>query len=365
MKILHTADLHLGKSLNEYSLLDLQKEMLEELLDVVEKEEIELVLLAGDIYDRSLPPKEAVELLSSFLTRLTRRLGSKVIMISGNHDSHERLGYASEILSGMGLYIPSAGKEIEETRLGDVSVYSVPYLDRTYLSYLYEMSFKNLEEAFSHHISSIELDSSRFNIFMTHHYILGSAALEESESERPLFLGATENISAGLFKEFDYVALGHIHRMQGLADGVYYPGSPLKYSKGEATKTPGYLLLDTDTKKVDFRELVLSKDLVVKRGLFSELIKETSGDLVFFELEDDSYQPQAMARLKKNFPGALGLSYLNLSSNLSVESSRKVQSMDYLSLFEKFYLESLGRDLDKKERELVRDLLERSSHETY
>lgn len=363
MIILHTADLHLGKALNEYSLLELQQEMLDKLIDIVDKEKVDLVLLAGDIYDRSLPPQEAVQALSHFLTQLTSR-GVQVVMIAGNHDSVKRLSYAADILSGMGLFIPSMEKEIKEHSFEEVSVYAFPYMDRIQLGHLHGRSFKNLEEAMAHHISTIELDKSKYNILMTHHYILGSAPLEESESERPLFLGNTENISAGIFKDFDYVALGHIHRYQQVADNTYYPGSPMKYSKGEASKKPGYLLVDTENKEVSFNQLALSRDLRVIKGNFKDLMEDTSHDLVYFELEDRSYLPQAMARLKRNYPGALGLSYLNLESQASTKTASRIRSMNYSELFSDFYQESLGQELDEKDGELVRKFLERSSRET-
>lgn len=364
MKILHTADLHLGKALNERPLLDLQEEMLGGLLEAVEKHGVQGVLLAGDIYDRSLPPKEAVELLSRFLSELCLQRGVKVVMVSGNHDSPERLSYAADLLSGMGLHIGLVDKAITRVELGGVDVYALPYVDRTHLSYLHEKKFKSLEEAVSHHLNALELSADRYNILMSHHYVLGESPLEESDSERPLFLGNTENLSAGLFKSFDYVALGHIHKAQSVAENIRYSGAPMKYSKSEAHREPGYIILDTEERTTAFYPLRLSKDLLVYRGLFHELMEGESQDLCYFELEDTSPLPDAMNRLKQRYPEGLGLSYVRMTSQLKTKSGEEIQSLDHLTLFSNFYLESTGHPLKEEDLSLVRDMLERSSRET-
>lgn len=364
MRILHTADLHLGKALNEYSLLELQEEMLEKLLEAVRREDIDCVLLAGDIYDRSLPPKEAVELLSRFLTSLCIEEDLEVVMIPGNHDSPQRLAYAWELLSGMGLHIAGLSRAINEIKLEDVSIYPLAYMSKAQLAHLHGRTFRSLEEAMAFHLSQLKLDDARFKILMTHHYIKGEKSLVESDSERPLFLGNTENLPTELFRDFDYVALGHIHTQQEVSEKIYYSGAPMKYSKSEADRSPGYIILDTDSSKVSFHPLVLSKDLRVIRGMFKELERSSSQDLVFFELEDRTYVPDAMNRLKKSFPGALGLSYRAIKGSLSSSSARISGSFNYMDLFKDFYYESLGSQLDKRDESLVRELLERSSRET-
>ncbi|NLY36039.1 MAG: exonuclease SbcCD subunit D [Tissierellia bacterium] len=364
MKILHTADLHLGKTLNERSLLDLQKQMLEGLIEAVKIHKVEVLLLAGDIYDRSLPPKEAVELLSNFLSELCLELGVKVMMIPGNHDSPERLAYAADLLSAMGLHIGLVDKYISKIELEDVDIYALPYVDRATLNFIHGEKFKNLEEAMAHHLCSLELNPNKFNIMMSHHYVLGEAPLEESDSERPLFLGSTENLSTTLFEKFDYVALGHIHRAQSLAHNVRYSGAPMKYSKSEADREPGYIIIDTQDGTVDFHGLGLDKDLCVYRGFFHELMEQTSEDLCYFELEDTSYVSNAMNRLKQNYPGALGLNYLQIQSNLKTKSGEEIQSLDHLSLFKSFYFESTGHALAEAEIEIVNKMLERSGRET-
>ncbi len=364
MKILHSADLHLGKSLNDFSLLELQKEMLEALTEAVTSHDIDILLLAGDIYDRSLPPKEAVELLSSFLTRLCRELDVKVVMIAGNHDSPQRLSYASELLAGMGLYVAGLDRKMGVIDFGDVAIYPLAYMDRAQLNSLHGTGYRSLEEALAHHLSEIKLDPDKFNVLMAHHYILGDRPLIESDSERPLFLGSTENISKELFLDYDYVALGHIHTQQKLGERIYYSGAPMKYSKSEAGRTPGYLVVDTKSGQVDFHPLRLSRDLRVLRGSFSELLEGGSQDLIFFELEDRSYIPDAMNRLKKAYPNALGLSYQAIKSSLSSSRAQGLESLDYFSLFQDFYYEAMGSRLEEGDSELVRSLLERSSRET-
>lgn len=364
MKILHTADLHLGKSLNERSLLDLQEEMLQGLVQAIKEHKVQLLLLGGDIYDRSLPPKEAVELLSNFLSQLCIGMGLRVVMIPGNHDSAERLSYASDLLSGMGLYIGLVDQKISKIEFDEVDIYALPYVDRAKINHLHQEKFKSLEEAMAHHLSFLELDRDKYNIMLSHHYVLGDKPLEESDSERPLFMGSTENLSTDLFKDFDYVALGHIHKAQSLAHNIRYSGSPMKYSKSEVGRQPGYIIIDTKEKSSNFYSLKLSKDLVVFRGFFHELMEKTSEDLCYFELEDTSYLNNAMNRLKQNYPGALGLSYLRIESNLKTKSGEEISRLDHLSLFKSFYLESTGHPLKEEEIEMVRQILERSRRET-
>lgn len=364
MKIIHTADLHLGKMLHERSLLDLQEEMLNALIHAVQEHNAKAVLLAGDIYDRSLPSKEAVDLLSHFLTTLCLEEKVQVVMISGNHDSPERLGYAADLLAGMGLHIGVLSKDITKIQLEDVDIYALPYVDKRGLSALHKKEFKSLEEAMRFHLKSLSIDPHRYNLLMTHHYVRGERPLEESESERPLFLGATENLSAGLFTDFDYLALGHLHRAQEIAPHMRYPGAPQKYSKSEANRSPSYLLLDTNTQEVKDYPLRLSKDLVVLRGLFDELMEGSSQDLCYLELEDKKLLPDAMTRLKSRYPEALGLSYILLESNIIQRNREQMESMSHLELFKTFYKESTGHELEKAEIELVEKSLERSLNET-
>lgn len=365
MKIIHTADLHLGKVLNERSLLDLQEEMLNQFLEAVKEHGAKVLLIAGDIYDRSLPSKEAVDLLSRFLTTLCRDLGIQVVMIAGNHDSPERLGYAAALLSGMGLHIGGLEKSITKVEVKDVHIYALPYIDKRGLSALHEQDFGSLEEAMGHHLDGISLDPHAYNILMTHHYILGKEPLEESESERPLFLGTTENLSTSLFSTFDYVALGHIHKAQSIHEKMHYSGAPQKYSKSEASRTPSYILLDTESGEISTHPIHLSKDLLILRGEFHELMEGQGNDLCYIELEDKQLLPDAMSRLKTRYPEALGLSYIHLESALTKRTTAEMESMNHLELFKQFYEESTGHPLGEEEAELVRDSLERTLHETY
>ena len=286
-------------------------------------------------------------------------------MIAGNHDSPERLGYAAELLSGMGLHIGGLGKEVTKVDFGDVHVYALPYIDKRALSALHEKDFKSLEEAMAFHLKSIDLDEKAFNIFMTHHYVMGSEPIEESESERPLFLGTTENLSTSLFSAFDYLALGHIHKAHALAEHMHYPGAPQKYSKSEAGRAPSYLLLDTKTKKIVAYPLKLSKDLVVIKGLFHELMEKSSGDLCYIELEDTKLLPDAMTRLKTRYPEALGLSYIHLESAITSRTSSQMESISHLELFKSFYEESTGHPIGEEEIQIVKDSLERGLNETH
>lgn len=243
MRFLHTADWHIGKIVHEQSMLADQAYILEQLIEQVEEYEVDAVLMAGDLYDRSLPPKEAVSLVNQTLSRLINELEVPVFIIAGNHDSNERIEYLSGVAEAKQLYMEGTLKaHTRKVSLKEADIYMMPYADHVLIRQaLDQPEIRTIEEAVAAQVeqitSSDEFDRSRINMVMFHGYVISGSrtSLEESDSERPLSIGTAEWIDQSIFDAFDYVALGHLHKGQKVGSNrIRYSGSPLKYSKSEA-----------------------------------------------------------------------------------------------------------------------------------
>lgn len=280
MKFLHTGDLHIGKKIYELSMLEDQKHMLEQIYDVALTEKVDAVLLAGDIYDRSVPSTEAVELLDDFLTRFIEAK-IPVIMISGNHDSPERVGFADKILEKQGLYIAGSYEgrlrrvSFQDT-YGEVCVVCLPFVKPAVAE------GKNCAEAVRNILDKEQIDfkDGRRYVLLTHYFVTGEngEAPELSESETGVDVGGIDNVSADVFAGFDYVALGHIHRAQQVGSSrIYYAGAPMKYSFSEANGSKSVMLVTVKKPgevAVVRRPLEPLHEMRCIKGKLQELIKE-------------------------------------------------------------------------------------------
>lgn len=371
MRILHTADWHLGKIVNEFSMLDLQREYLEKLVQKSKELEIDLLIMAGDLYDRAIPPKEAVSLANKIFTKLTLELEIPVLVIAGNHDSNERLEYGSALLSASKLYIEGTTKEkIKKIEIENTHFYMIPYADHRNIRQLYkDERIKTPEDALKRQLKSIEgdWDSNAVNILLYHGFIINmksSEELEESDSERPLSIGTVDFVPHELVSAFDYVALGHLHKAQKVAtDRIRYSGSPLKYSKSEANHRKQNLLIDIskDHFELSSIEIPVSKDLRVIRGYFDDVIKSQSNDYLFFELEDKSYVVDAMNKLRRNYPYTMGLEYIHHKEHEQLDlyhTKEKIKGSSLKELFGDFYQQNTGMPLNKEQEKAVVDSLE-------
>lgn len=366
MRILHTADWHLGKIVNEFSMLDLQAEYLERLVEKVEELKVEAVIMAGDLYDRALPPKEAVTLANEIFTTLTQKLQIPVLVIAGNHDSNERIEYGSQLLAASNLHIEGTTKtNIRKVTIQDTNFYLLPYDDhRNIRQVLGDERIRSPEEALKAQLKTIQADwdDAAVNILLYHGFMINSKAdekLEESESERPLTIGAVDFVSYELVQAFDYVALGHLHKAQKVSsERIRYSGSPLKYSKSEAKHRKQELLIDItkDTFEVTPIEITVSKDLRTVRGLFSEIMDTASNDHVFFELEDTTYIVDAMNKLRKNYPYAMGLEYIKQKQHDRIQvhhSKDALKQTSPVDLFAEFYEHNIGMPLNEDQKQAV------------
>lgn len=371
MRILHTADWHLGKIVNEFSMLDLQAEYLEKLVEKVQEHDVDALIMAGDLYDRSLPPKEAIALATKIFTKLTQEVGIPVLVIAGNHDSNERIEYVSELLSASQLYIEGTTKtSVRKVTLGEVDFHLIPYDDyRNIRGVLEQPDITSPEEALAAQIELIEEDwnPEQVNILLYHGFVikdLNAEKPEESDSERPLSVGTIEYVPSSMVEVFDYVALGHLHKTQKVShDKIRYSGSPLKYSKSEATHVKQDLLIDItkDSLQVDPIEIKVSKDLRVIQGAFDEIMTDTSDDYIFFELTDQHSVLDAMNQLRKRYPYAMGLEYINqkeLGDQTVNHTKEELQGMSPLELFSDFYEDKIGVALNDERKETVTSALE-------
>lgn len=371
MRILHTADWHLGKIVNEFSMLTLQEAYLNDLIEQVKDLEVDALMMAGDLYDRAIPPKEAVSLANWAFTELTQQVGIPVFVIAGNHDSNERVEYGADLLAGSQLFIEGTTKDtIRKVTIDDVNFYLIPYADhRVIREKLADETIKNPEDALSAQLETIqdEWSADEVNILMYHGFLVNyqmDEELEESDSERPLSIGTAEYVSADLVDAFDYVALGHLHKAQKVkSDHIRYSGSPLKYSKSEAHHKKQNLLIDISKDSLEIERLAIepSKDLKVIRGFFSEIMEDTSEDFVFFELEDTNFVLDAMNRLRNNYPYAMGLEYIHSrekEKHAVFHSRKKLEKKSLDELFGDFYRQNIGMPLSVAQQTAVKQTLE-------
>lgn len=387
MKIIHTSDWHIGKIVNEYSMIDDQKYILNKLIELIDEENIDVLMIAGDVYDRSIPPVEAVELLNETLSKLIIDRNVSVLVISGNHDSGERLSFGSKILEKQGLYIAGSDDKLyKKVVLRDnnqnVNFYLVPYKDPALTKKLL-----NNKEIRSHNDAMIavidkikeELNENEINILIGHGYVTMKreeaiegndhkyevAELQTSESERPLSIGGTDLIDGNIFKDFDYVALGHLHGRQRIGrDTMRYSGSLLKYSFSEVKQKKSVAVLDLIDKdiNVELKELKPLRDLRIIKGNIEDLIcegrdiEEGKEDYIQAILTDDGELMNPMEKLKSVYPNTMLISRerkknVSKENTLSKGEFRKKSKID---LFKNFYeIYGSGDYNDKKEAVLI------------
>lgn len=372
MKIVHTADWHIGKIVNERSMLDDQAYILAQWLEKTKTIRPDVVLMAGDLYDRSMPSREAVNLTNQILTAMVEQLDCPICVIAGNHDSGERVAYASQLLQNQQLFmvgLPTAS--IQKVTVAAADIYMVPFADYATLRRLFaNESIHNFADAAQVQIEQIKMtwDPDRINILMFHGYVTNTDLeeagmdLEHSDSERPLSIGTVEYVPSALFAGFDYVALGHLHSAQRVGnERVRYSGSPLKYSKSEANQKKQFLEVDLNKQTIEVatHELVPLHDMRTLKGDFQTLMQTDSEDYVFIELTDTVVVHEGMNRLRKNYPNAMNLAYINLekmggNSHLTNPTNGcQHKRIEDIQLFADFYRDMLGQEMTAEQNEIV------------
>lgn len=370
MKFLHLSDLHLGKRVNGCSLLEDQAHILDELLELAR--EADAVLIAGDIYDKATPPAEAVTLFDRFLTGLAEA-GKPVLLISGNHDSAQRLAFGARLLAGERVYIaPVFDGTLEPVLLEDgwgaVAVYLLPFLKPAHVrAACPEAEVSTTQEAIAWVLDRLEWDPSRRNVLVAHQFVAGASQCESEE----VSIGGLEQVDVSLFDAFDYVALGHLHTPQSVGrETVRYCGTPLKYSASEAGQSKAGLLVTLEEKgrvTVETRPLHPLRDTVCLRGTYLELTdrqfyrERNLQDYVHITLTDEEDVPQAMGRLRTVYPNLLSLSYDNrrTRNQQTVLPGGEEERRTPLELLERFYETQNNQPMSQAQRDYAAGQMDR------
>ena len=365
MRFFHISDLHLGKRLRERSLLDDQEFILEQILTLAERESPDAVLISGDVYDRSTPSEEAVRLLDRFLVALSRR-GIRAAVISGNHDSAERLSFGGRLMEQSGVTLaPVWNGETVRVRLedafGPVELWLLPYLRLGQIRRAFpDRELADLTGGLRAVIEAMRLDPSVRNVLLAHQFVTGAL---RSDSET-VFVGGEENVEAAVFAPFDYVALGHIHSPQSVgSETVRYCGTPLKYSLSEEGQQKSVTVVELGAKgSVQVRTLPLRplRELRELRGSFEELLRgDASEDYIYLCLTDEQELPDAMARLQAVYPNAMNLRYDNrrTARYQAVGAAQTELTQTPLELFAQLYRLQNNAELSPEQQELLEQLI--------
>ena len=374
MKLLHLSDLHLGKHLNEFSLIEDQKYILDRILAIIAEKRIDAVLIAGDIFDKNVPSEEAVRLFDAFLTELAG-LKRKVFIVSGNHDSDERLNYGSRLFMAKDIYINGKyNGEIPyytlEDEYGPVNFYLMPYVKGSRVSHFYpEEEIRTYDQAFRVAIGHCDINTDERNVILTHQFVNGESDPELSGSEVSILnIGTIDKIGADVFNDFDYVAMGHIHSAQCVGrETCRYSGSPLKYSIGERDikdeKTvPVITLKEKGNTEIELVPLKPLHNVRHIKGKLADLIAhaEDRDDFVYATLTDEDNQHEAMARLQEVYPRTVKLDYDNARTRALHEEGGEieVEGKSFEELITDFYKMINGTDISEDEMSILMDVAE-------
>lgn len=377
MKFFHTADWHLGKLVQNVSMTEDQEYVLEQLMRDIELEKPDALIIAGDLYDRAVPPPEAVRLLDRTLKRIVLDLQTPVLAIAGNHDSPSRLNFGSGLMKAAGLHIageltwPLAPVILEDAH-GPVHFHLIPFADpSTVRLVLGDEGIRTHDDAMRGITGKIreQADTGARHVLVAHAFVTpgGEARPGTSDSERPLAIGGAEHVSAAHLAPFQYAALGHLHQAHYVEHGhIRYAGSPLKYSISEEKHDKGYLVVELDgdgTVRTEKRPLVPRRDMRTVEGYIADIERhEKSEDYIFARLLDEHPVMYPMERIRAVYPNAMHVERVAAFSGLAGEdgigTSGSKAGMDMLSLFRAFYQEARGAAASEETERLFRRVLQ-------
>ena len=374
MKIFHTADWHLGKLVQGVYMTEDQHYIIQQFMQAIDEEKPDVIVIAGDLYDRSMPPVEAVNLLNDALAEIVLEKKIPVLAIAGNHDSAGRLNFGSRLMRESGLHIAGQFTKahhpiVLSDEFGDVHFHLVPFAEPAAVrTILEDDTILSYQDAMQKIIQLIEktMDKTKRHVFVGHAFVTKYGKEEEntSDSERPLSIGGSECVDAALFEQFHYTALGHLHKAHFvLNETIRYAGSPLKYSLSEHLHEKGFLIVDLDAKgqvTVEKRKLVPRRDLRVVEGLMNDLLKQSpSEDYVFVRLTDDTPVSSPMERIRTVFPNAMHIerkaAHADLPHDMQAIETEKVEDID---LFRAFYGDMVGEQPDPEIERLFTEVLQ-------
>lgn len=370
MRFAHISDLHLGKRLNRFSLIEDQKYILDEIIKTAEENVCGAMLISGDIYDKSMPSAEAVKLFDDFITKLSKT-DIRTFIISGNHDSTERVAYASSIMEASNIFIaPQYEGELKKVRLddeyGEVNVFMLPFVKPPHVRNCYpEANINDYTDMIRTVLENSELDTSQRNVLMCHQFITGAKTCDSEY----LTVGTLDNINASVFEGIDYVALGHIHGAQDIAPNVRYCGTPLKYSCSESSHKKSVTIIDMKQKgEISVTEAPLKalRDLRELKGTYAQLMERSSyegtntQDFVHITLTDNEDIPEVVYKLRTVYPNLIQLDYDNLRTRKlsQVNAVTHTDTKTPIELFGTLFEEQNGEPLSQEQTEYLNALIE-------
>ncbi|QCR33788.1 exonuclease SbcCD subunit D [Lysinibacillus sp. SGAir0095] len=374
MKLFHTADWHLGKLVQGVYMTDDQRYVLEQFLQAIDEEQPDAVIIAGDLYDRALPPVEAVDLLDEILAEIVLKRKVPVLSIAGNHDSPTRLQFGSKLMKETGLHISGDIKNLEPIILndgfGDVHFHLVPFAEPSTVKSLFEDdSISTHDDAMKKIVEKIEekMDNSKRHVFIGHAFVTpyGEKIENTSDSERPLAIGGSECVSAEYFNSFHYTALGHLHKAHYvLNEKIRYSGSPLKYSSSEENHEKGYLIVELDQEgqvSIEKRPFKPRRDLRIVEGSIQEILRTpVNEDYVFVRLTDKTPVVGAMEQIRTVYPNAMHVERKALPRE-TIEGEAAIvrrEQLDDFSLFKAFHKEIVGQEPSEIAQQLFEEVLQ-------
>ena len=373
MKLIHLSDLHIGKRVNEYPMIEDQEYILKVILGIIDGEEPDGVIIAGDVYDKSVPSAEAVALFDEFLAKLAKRKLS-VFVISGNHDSPERIAFGGRLMETSGIYMsPVYDGNIRpvamEDEFGKINIWMLPFIKPAHVRRFYEdEEINSYTDAMRIIIDKLDIDENERNVMITHQFVTGA---ERTESEE-ISVGGTDNVDVTVFEKFDYTALGHIHRAQNCSsEKVRYSGTPLKYSFSEAKDNKSVTVVELSEKgslAVRTVPLKAKRDMVEIRGTYDELMLRDfyegttlREDYVHITLTDEEDIPDAIGKLRVVYRNLMKLDYDNRRTrNMNtVDGAGDIEKKSPFEHFLDFYEVQNGQPMDEKQSGFIKELIEK------
>ncbi|EGR3301506.1 exonuclease sbcCD subunit D [Vibrio parahaemolyticus] len=377
MKFIHTSDWHLGRQFHNVSLLEDQQAVLEQLIQYIENNPVDAVIVAGDVYDRSVPPTIAIELLNRVVKRICGVLNTPMILISGNHDGAERLGFGSEQMKRSGLHIISNFEDmltpvvIETKAAGHVAFYGMPYNDPEQVRYVYKEPVSTHDEAHKLLAEKIteQFQSEHRNILISHCFVDGAI---ESESERPLSIGGSDRVSHEHFLNFDYVALGHLHQPQKKGEEyIRYSGSLMKYSFGEQNQKKGFTLVEIGKDGfigAEHIELTAPHEMRIVEGELEQILEwgktdPKNEDYLLVRLMDKHAILNPMEKLRTVYPNVLHLEKPGMLIGVEQEMAQAKLARSEIDMFKDFFAEAQDSELSNEQEQAISDIIKQLSQQ--
>ncbi|WP_030000040.1 exonuclease SbcCD subunit D [Vibrio parahaemolyticus] len=377
MKFIHTSDWHLGRQFHNVSLLEDQQAVLEQLIQYIENNPVDAVIVAGDVYDRSVPPTIAIELLNRVVKRICGELNTPMILISGNHDGAERLGFGSEQMKRSGLHIISNFEDmltpvvIETKAAGHVAFYGMPYNDPEQIRYVYKEPVSTHDEAHKLLAEKIteQFQSEHRNILISHCFVDGTI---ESESERPLSIGGSDRVSHEHFLNFDYVALGHLHQPQKKGEEyIRYSGSLMKYSFGEQNQKKGFTLVEIGKDGfigAEHIELTAPHEMRIVEGELEQILEwgktdPKNEDYLLVRLMDKHAILNPMEKLRTVYPNVLHLEKPGMLIGVEQEMAQAKLARSEIDMFKDFFAEAQDSELSNEQEQAISDIIKQLSQQ--